>query len=131
MSHEKDQIPIQRIETFVELLEVAATEMRIALEALKKANIKEYPHGAWKTLHTGMEHLYDQGRKFVGPLSPLILRNVDDMLLPEQLEEKKALADSYRAKRAARTKKAIAQQLSEAAKKAGESPRRKSKPKSQ
>ena len=127
MNHEKNQIPIERIRKFVELLELAATEMRTALMNLEDAKIQEFPHGAWKTLHTGMEHVFEQGRKFVGPVSPMVMRNADEMLLPEQLEEKRTLEAKYREKRSSKTKSAIAKQLAEAARVAKESPSRKSK----
>ena len=126
MSHEKNQIPIERIRIFVELLELASSEMRSALKDLEDAKLQEFPHGAWKTLHTGMEHLFEQGRKFVGPLSPMVMKSVDEMLLPEQLEEKRTLEAMYREKRSSKTKSAIAKQIAEAAKVAKESPSRKS-----
>lgn len=130
MSHEKNQIPIERIRIFVELLELASIEMRSALKDLEDAKLQEFPHGAWKTLHTGMEHLFEQGRKFVGPLSPMVMKSVDEMLLPEQLEEKRTLEAMYREKRSSKTKSAIAKQIAEAAKVAKESPSRKSRRKS-
>ncbi len=130
MSHEKNQIPIERIRIFVELLELASSEMRSALKDLEDAKLQEFPHGAWKTLHTGMEHLFEQGRKFVGPLSPMVMKSVDEMLLPEQLEEKRTLEAMYREKRSSKTKSAIAKQIAEAAKVAKESPSRKSRRKS-
>ena len=130
MSHEKNQIPIERIRIFVELLELASVEMRSALKDLEDAKLQEFPHGAWKTLHTGMEHLFEQGRKFVGPLSPMVMKSVDEMLLPEQLEEKRTLEAMYREKRSSKTKSAIAKQIAEAAKVAKESPSRKSRRKS-
>lgn len=130
MSHEKNQIPIERIRIFVELLELASIEMRSALKDLEDAKLQEFPHGAWKTLHTGMEHLFEQGRKFVGPLSPMVMKSVDEMLLPEQLEEKRSLEAMYREKRSSKTKSAIAKQIAEAAKVAKESPSRKSRRKS-
>lgn len=90
MSQPKEPIPIKNIEQLADVLQTITDSLRKAATDFRESEMEVTMMEGWPTLHRGLEYVVKQCRKLTGPSSRLYKIDLDAILLPHHLADKKA-----------------------------------------
>ena len=93
MSQPKEPIPIENIEQLAEVLQTITDAVKKAASDFRESEMQTTMMEGWPTLHRGLEYIVKQCRKLTGPSSRLYKIDLDALLLPHHLDDKKADPD--------------------------------------